>query len=91
MEIEKEKRADISIGEALRITWDVLITVLVLTTLFAFGGIFADKHFGSFPLCTIIGFALLVSIGYPILKRKGSVIAKRLEGSGSSKTKTPQQ
>lgn len=72
---------DISIWEASGIAWDVLLTILVLTTLFAFGGIFADKHFGTRPLFTIIGFVLLAAVGYPIIKRKAQRIAKRMESS----------
>ncbi|MBD3251960.1 hypothetical protein GF380_05955 [Candidatus Uhrbacteria bacterium] len=79
MEAPKSKGREISIWEALGITSDVLITVLVLTTLFAAGGVLLDRYFQTTAVFTIIGFILLVVIGYPVIKKKATRIAKRME------------
>lgn len=71
---------DISIWEALGIAWNLLATVLILTTVFALAGIFADRYFHTKFLFTVIGFILLVVIGRPILLRKAKIVVARLEG-----------
>jgi F0F1-type ATP synthase assembly protein I len=75
---------DISIWEALGIAWDLLITVLLLTTLFAVAGIFADRYFHTKFLFTAIGFILLILIGRPILLRKAKAVVRRIEGKKPS-------
>lgn len=72
-------KRDITIWEALGISWDILATVLILTMLFAFGGIMADRYAGTKYVFTITGFILLIIIGYRIIKKKASRIAKRLD------------
>lgn len=78
--LTKTSSKDISIWEALGIAWDLLATVLVLTTVFALAGILADRYFHTKFLFTIIGFVLLIVIGRPVLLRKAKIITARLEG-----------
>lgn len=79
--IQKNTDQDITIWEALRIAWDILITVLVLTTCFALGGIYLDKALGTGYVFTVIGFLLLVFIGHRVLIKKAKRVQKRMQDS----------
>jgi F0F1-type ATP synthase assembly protein I len=80
MEEPKKRTREISIWEALGMTWDILATVLILTTVFALGGVMADRYFNTKFVFTAIGFVLLVIIGRRIILKKGNRIAERLNG-----------
>jgi F0F1-type ATP synthase assembly protein I len=82
MEEPNGKKRDISPSEAIGITWDILATVLILTTLFALGGVMADRYFGTRFIFTALGFILLAIIGYRIIIKKAKKVAKRIEESG---------
>lgn len=75
-----EPSKDLSIWEALGIAWDLLATVLILTTVFALAGIVADKYFHTKFLCTAVSFALLIIIGRLILLKKAKTVIAKLEG-----------
>jgi F0F1-type ATP synthase assembly protein I len=79
MEESKRKTNDISIWEAMGIVWDIVATVLILTTLFALGGIMMDRWLGTPYIFTAIGFILLIVLGYRIILKKGRRVAKRLD------------
>lgn len=76
---------DIGYGEAMGMVWDVLVTLLVSTLLFALGGRWMDARFGTRWIFTALGFILLALFGYAIIKKKGTSIAKRLDGTGDQK------
>lgn len=84
-------KTEISIWEAIGIAGDILVTVLVLTTVFAVGGIAADRYLYTTPLFTIIGFLILIPIGYAILVKKARRIAKRLQDAGPTERSNPSQ
>jgi F0F1-type ATP synthase assembly protein I len=84
MEETKKKPRGISPWEAMGITWDIVATVLILTTLFAFGGVMADRCFGTKFIFTVIGFLLLVAVGYRVILKKARRIARRLEGENTN-------
>lgn len=80
---------EISIWEALGIAWDFLAIILLLTTVFAVGGVLADRYFHTKFVFTAIGFVLLIIIGRPIVLRKANTVAARLEGKKQPPTKNP--
>lgn len=77
--LRKKPSGEISIWEALGIAWDFLAIILILTTIFAIGGVFADRYFHTKFVFTLIGFILLIIIGRPIVLRKAKAVAARLE------------
>lgn len=87
MEEPKKGKQDITPWEAMGITWNILATILILTTLFALGGVLADRYFGTKFIFTAIGFILLITIGYRIILKKGKRIAERLEGKDAETNK----
>lgn len=91
MESMPNKSKDPSPWEAAAIAGDFLLTILVLTTFFAFGGRWLDVLLHTGSLFTIIGFALLVIIGYRVLIRKAEKMKKKLglndQNSDSQKPK----
>ncbi len=87
MEEPNHNDSDISHWEALGITADVIATILVLTTLFAYGGVMADRFLGTKFIFTVIGFILLIVLGYRIILKKAQRIAKRMERTNKTTTK----
>ena len=85
MEEPKDRKKDISPWEAMGMTWDILLTVLILTAVFAFGGVMADRYFGTVFIFTALGFILLIVIGYRIVLKKARRITKRLDGVPDTK------
>ena len=83
----KPSHRDPTIWEALGIAWDLLITVLVTATVFAFLGVYGDRWLGTGYLCKIIAFFLMFVIGYRIILRKGKAIAARLTDRVATKSK----
>jgi F0F1-type ATP synthase assembly protein I len=83
MEEPKKKLPGITSLEAIGITAEIIATILVLTTLFALGGVMADRHFGTKFVFTVIGFLLLVAVGYRVILKKARRIARRLEGENT--------
>lgn len=79
-ESSQPSSGEISIWEALGIAWDFLAIILLLTTIFAVGGVLADRYFHTKFVFTAIGFILLIIIGRPIILRKANIVAARLEG-----------
>jgi len=78
MESVPNKSKDPSPWEAAAIAGDFLLTILVLTTIFAFGGRWLDGRFHTGLLFTVIGFVLLILIGYRVLIRKAEKMKKKL-------------
>lgn len=78
--MDEKRNRDISYADAIGIVWDIVITVLVTTIFFAFGGRWLDNHFGTNWIFTTIGFALLILIGTGLLLKKGQRIANLLDG-----------
>jgi uncharacterized membrane protein YfcA len=85
MEDSKRRKGEITIWEAVGYTWDILLTVLIVTGAFAFGGVWLDKRFGTVVLFTVISFALLIPVGYVLMKKKAKNLTKRM---GEEKPKT---
>lgn len=79
MEKRTARKKDIGYGEALGMVWDVLITLLVSTFVFALGGRWLDVRYGTGWMFTVIGFVLLILIGWRIIHKKGAAIAKRMD------------
>lgn len=88
MEPDKIQQKDISPWEAMGLVWDLLITVIVLTLIFAFGGIYLDKIVKTKFVFTIIGFIALVYFGKMILLKKAKKITDRLNGPSESPKKS---
>lgn len=84
---QMEKR-DISPWEAMGLVWDILITVIVLTLVFALGGIYLDRWAHTKFLFTAIGFVLLVIVGKKILMKKAKHIIDRLESDETKSKRT---
>lgn len=82
-----EKR-DISPWEAMGLVWDILISVIVLTLIFAFGGLYLDRWLKTKFLFTAIGFVLLVVVGKKILLKKAKRITDRLENNETTSKRT---
>ncbi|MBE7525708.1 AtpZ/AtpI family protein [Candidatus Uhrbacteria bacterium UHB] len=85
MENRTERKKDIGYGEALGMVWDVLITLLVSTFLFALGGRWLDVRYGTGWVFTVSGFVLLILVGWRIIHKKGASIAKRMDETGAKK------
>jgi len=75
---DSEPQKDISPWEAMGLVWDILWTVVILTLIFAFGGVYLDKLAGTKFIFTVIGFILLIVIGKKILLKKAKKITDRL-------------
>lgn len=69
---------EISPWEAMGLVWDLLITVIVLTLIFSFGGIYLDRIAKTKFIFTVIGFIGLIYVGKKILTKKAKVITDRL-------------
>ncbi|MFA5129535.1 MAG: hypothetical protein WC477_01295 [Patescibacteria group bacterium] len=78
MESKPNKAQDPSPWKAVGIVSDILITILVLTTVFAFGGRLADQYLHTGYIFTVIGFVLLIIVGYKVILRKAEVAKKKL-------------
>lgn len=85
---DRVEKRDISPWEAMGLVWDILISVIVLTLVFAFGGVYLDRWLKTKFLFTAIGFVLLVIVGKKILLKKAKRITDRLETNGTTTTKT---
>ena len=79
---------EISIWEALGIAWDILLTVLILTTAFALGGIYLDRLLETGYVFTIIGFILLIFIGHRVLIKKAKKVQNRMSRQDHTSQKT---
>jgi F0F1-type ATP synthase assembly protein I len=71
--------------EAIGLVWDIVITVIILTFVFAFGGVYLDKIAHTKFLFTAVGFVGLIFIGKKILLKKAKKITDRL----NEKTEPP--
>lgn len=78
MESKPNKSKDPSPWEAAAIAGDFILTILVLTTVFALGGRWLDVKFHTGFIFTVIGFVLLIVIGYRVLIRKAEKMKKKL-------------
>jgi hypothetical protein len=88
MESVPNKSKDPTPWEAVAIAGDLILTVIVLTTVFAFGGRWVDVTLHTGYVFTIIGFVLLILIGYRVLLRKAEKMKKKL-GIDNQENKTP--
>jgi len=79
---ELRKKKDLTYAEAFGLVWDVLVTMIVVTLVFAFGGRWLDGYFHTAWVFTVIGFILLVLVGYQLIRKKGEKITKRMDESG---------
>lgn len=75
---EQEPLKDFSPWEAMGLVWDLVWTVVILTLVFALGGVYLDKLAKTKFLFTAIGFVLLVLVGKKILLKKAKRITDRL-------------
>lgn len=85
---DEKPQKEISPWEAMGLVSDLVVTVIVLTLIFAFGGIYLDKLAHTKFLFTAIGFVLLLIIGKKILLKKAKRITDRLNAPTET-TKKP--
>jgi F0F1-type ATP synthase assembly protein I len=85
---DKEAQKDISPWEAMGLVWDIVWTVVILTMVFAFGGVYLDKLAGTKFVFTVIGFILLILVGKVILLKKAKKITDRLNAKLESTKKS---
>lgn len=85
MSSEQEDQKEISPWEAMGLVWDLVVTVIVLTLIFAFGGVYLDKIMKTKFLFTGIGFVALIYFGKVILIKKSKKITDRLNAKTESK------
>jgi uncharacterized membrane protein YfcA len=78
MEQEKQRARGISPWEAMGLVWDLLVTIVVLTLVCAFGGVYLDRMAHTKVLFTILGFVGLIFIGKTILMKKVRKISDRM-------------
>jgi F0F1-type ATP synthase assembly protein I len=88
MEPSQKNSRDISPWEAMGLVWDIVVTVIVLTFVFAIGGVYLDKMAHTKFLFTVIGFIGLIFIGKKILLRKAKKITDRMNGNEQTNQKT---
>lgn len=85
---DRQSRKDISPWEAMGLVWDLLITVIVLTLIFAFGGVYLDRLANTKFIFTVLGFIALVFFGKKILMKKAKAIVDRLNAKTEDSEKT---
>lgn len=78
MNSEQANQKEISPWEAMGLVWDLVVTVIVLTLVFAFGGVYLDKIAHTKFVFTAIGFIALIYFGKVILLKKSKKITDRL-------------
>lgn len=85
MSTEHEDQKEISPWEAMGLVWDLVVTVIVLTLIFALGGVYLDRIANTKFLFTGIGFIALIYFGKIILIKKSKKITDRLNAKTESK------
>lgn len=65
--------------QAIEFVSDILMSIAVPTVLFAIGGRWLDRHFGTTPLFMVIGLLLSLGIVATIVTRKGKAMSKLLK------------
>lgn len=85
MSTDRKTNSDISPWEAMGLVWDLLITVIVMTGLFAFVGVYLDRIAHTKFIFTVLSFIGLIFIGKKILTKKSKKIIERMN-EGTKKT-----
>jgi uncharacterized membrane protein YfcA len=85
---EEVPQKEISPWEAIGLVWDLVVVVIVLTLIFAFGGVYLDKIAKTKFLFTVIGFILLIVVGRKILLKKAKRITDRLNTKAETTKKS---